>query len=484
MDPGDNLLAPVRELIDAAARSFGESGVWFALVEDLLLFCCDHRQVFSDTRARGTAEFDLGLLQAAGEVEGLLRRHGGGVPLRVGPLRNVLVDWLHERALIGVPDEAAAVVAARALALGIDAAAYETYVKWLRDREWNPLEVGRMHPVHRYDPRHHGVADPTSNPISAPTLDLGVLPHARLGSSLLDRVRVEIDFDSHDRLSALSIPKPLHLVASQPNLSLFEFDVEYTPGTFNNRGVHDLDAQIAALQAHLRAASEAEASIVVVPEYCLPEAGRDAVQAVLDELRRDGRHLPAIVVGGTSEVHGDGRVTNQACIWQPGGGDTRVISLDKIHPALIDGRLEGVDTADPPKLKIFWSGHWAAAVLICRDAMADDLVELLSQIGVNLLMVPSMTDHRDASLVGSAERLRVTTQAFVIVAIAPAKWTDEELHTVSRSSDRTEAAFIGPYQQDPASTRVPRDVQGPVGDGRGTWHFDGETRVATWRASQ
>lgn len=151
-------------------------------------------------------------------------------------------------------------------------------------------------------------------------------------------------------------------------------------------------------------------------------------------------------------------------------------SQGKVFAAEMSGRQEGVDPAG--SVRVIRSEAWSIAVLVCRDAMSSDLIDLLSGCGVNLLLVPAFSE-RTGSIVDQATSMSSRSQAFVAVAIGPAVWTTEAVADRPQKTSRVESAFSGPYEVLPSVISLPNEgFDGTTGTG--LWVFDTASRRADW----
>lgn len=419
------------------------------------------------------------LLGAQAEAAALLAKRGAGLSAFAGrdevlALRDLAVRWLDE--LSEVNTVFANALVAHPLAMAVSEAAGDTFVEWFRSRVTVEVVADEPYPVGSYDPRPFlGDHKPNTQPRRLPDRELDHTPRLRLGDQATSRYGLTLDFDCYHHLARLAAAPSLRLAAVQPNLSLAEFDIDAAAdgrAVVRNHGPRVAERQRVILASAISAAAGAGAQVVVVPEYCLDEAGRASLRADLEAM--DDR--PALVVGGTSEVRRDGSWIpfNEAYLAVP---DLRGLGIYKTFPAEVQGAVE--DIAVSARVTVFWTETWVFTVLICRDAASPDLVDVLGRAGVNLLLVPAFSD-RTGSLVDNARSLRTRSQAFVVVANAPAAWTWDALHRRPEPPDlRVEAAFDGPYEHPPEPVLAPDHHDGSA-LGAGVWLYDAGERKLSW----
>lgn len=382
-------------------------------------------------------------------------------------------------ALAQLRPEFAEAVVGHAVAEAISAAAGPTFVEWFRSRISLVVAPGAAYPVGVHDPRGWlGGRSANTRPGRIPTRELAATSRLRLGDALAARFGLRLDFDRFHHLSPIAASEPLRLAAVQPAMSLAEFEIESDPEahTVRNHGPRDAAAARELVVECVRAAAAEGAQVVVVPEYCLDEVGRERLLGALE--RMDPR--PVLVVAGSTEVNAEGGPVpfNEAWLAAAGGPG---VGLYKAFPAIVEHEAEGV--ASGSELWVFWSQSATIAVLICRDAASPELIEVLGRAGVNLLLVPAFSD-RTGTLVANACTLRTRSQAVVVVANAPAVWSYEGVDgRPGGPADRAEAAFDAPYEHPPSPVVAPDDAPGvPVG--AGAWLFDVSKRALEWVGAQ
>ncbi|WP_155858772.1 hypothetical protein [Candidatus Blastococcus massiliensis] len=379
-------------------------------------------------------------------------------------------------------------VVAHGLALAIDHYAGQTFVETFRSNLRAELRPGDPYPLAPHDPRGWlGGRSANTRPDRLPTRRLDRIPHLRLADDRHSRYGVVLDFDMWNHLAPLSAVEGLCIATVHPNLTLDEFQIveETRDGRrlVRNLGPRSPDTQHDVLVRAVGMAVDRGAEVVVLPEYCLAADERERFQNAVDGLPGQ----PLLLVAATSEVMEaatGGYFHNEAWVSVPGppgasvdGRRARGFGLHKIFAAEIDHAAEGI--AGATNLVIVKSESVTLAVLTCRDASSDELIDLLADCGVNLLLVPAFSD-RTGSIVGLATGLSTRSQAFVAVAVAPAQWLKLSGEAMtSAPADRAEAAFSAPYEHPPVPVVVPAP-DAPRGEGAGLWLFDVPTRSVEW----
>jgi hypothetical protein len=239
-------------------------------------------------------------------------------------------------------------------------------------------------------------------------------------------------------------------------LTEFELVEGRGSGTAANLGPSD-PAGAAEMYTRLIAlADKAEASIIVIPEYCVSEPMR---AGLLDAVAGAGNVVVSVLGTGLS-----GRI-NEALLAV--GGPSRTVET-KMIPKFTRARIHEItEDADvgQPTITVWRADGLSLAVLTCRDAADQTAIRILGEAGVSICLVPSFTD-RLVGITGQVELLATTAQTWVAVAAAPREFGGEPATTA-----RHEAFFRGPFGDDraPASYSVPQDHEAPL---PGIWVFD------------
>jgi predicted amidohydrolase len=167
--------------------------------------------------------------------------------------------------------------------------------------------------------------------------------------------------------------------------------------------------------------SLADVPIAVLPELCLPIA--DALEEALAE---DHESYPALVVAGSAHVReapadnsGAEVRANECRIYLDG----RLVAVHrKIHP-FMTRHLAGHDLPEPSKedltteikrITVLSGDHTRFAVVLCADLNDESIPLLLEGAGVNLLLVPAMTNGAGA-FTGAVCGLASRCQAVALV---------------------------------------------------------------------
>jgi hypothetical protein len=157
------------------------------------------------------------------------------------------------------------------------------------------------------------------------------------------------------------------------------------------------------------------ASHVVLPELCLTPA---LLQSLLD--RGLFADLQLVVAGSyheTPSARGPGR--NVCKIFSYGDEVFTHYKFSDFHFATQDGRChEHLHRADGAAgFDLLLSPYCSAIVLICKDALRDDVQHLVQQLAPTLLLVPAMSEDTD-DFQFLAERFARDPQTFTAIACA------------------------------------------------------------------
>ncbi|WP_428849498.1 hypothetical protein C5142_17135 [Rhodococcus sp. BGS-1C] len=372
-------------------------------------------------------------------------------------------------------ENAVEAIAAHAIACTVDAEFSNTFEEWFRAEIHVDVARDRVYPVARYNPKRFiGGHSANTKPSKLPSRALDCTEHLGLGDRRTTAYGLVIDYEHWHHLAPLSETEQLKIAAAQPNMSLSEYDIQEGPnGKVRNCGPSDPDRQHRRLVEIVRHSADSGVDVLVLPEYSLHSKHRNELQRSVDDL---AVAPPSLIVAGTSEVHdghGSDRIENHAWLMVAGGYGS---SQGKVFAAEMSGHMEGIEPVG--SVRIIRSEEWTIAVLICRDAMSPDLVDLLSRCGVNLLLVPAFSE-RTATIIGQATSLSIRSQAFVAVAVGPAVWTNDAVEDRPQDPTRVEAAFSGPYEVPPSVVSLPPEGFNRT-SGRGLWVFDAVSRTTEW----
>lgn len=184
--------------------------------------------------------------------------------------------------------------------------------------------------------------------------------------------------------------------------------------------------------------------MLVLPELAFTEA---LVESARAELARAKGSLKLVVMGS---VHVDGAIRANLSTVLYGNGEL-AWSHHKFSPFVLpDGFREDLRFSTDRPITIRAAGDWLVTSLICKDLIHSGVDELLGELGVNLVLVPSLTEKLDP-LRQSGEHLVQRSQAFSLIANACVAWP---------SAGRIGALVVGPSRTNPV-LRTPI-LSGPV----------------------
>lgn len=318
---------------------------------------------------------------------------------------------------------------------------------------------------------------------------IGQVRGLRLAGQLAKWFDISVTSWMHDDpFAALGNHRPLVVATCHPNDTLEEFDAPYRVherekrGSFHTEGPLNRPRQRWLLRQQIADAVAAGASVVVIPEYGLHVRDRKPLKAYLDSL--DIRR-PLLVVGGTGRVRriagvgpvGDDSVAfsyNEAIVW----AGPHEWSQDKLYPARITApvpeRTDPVAAAElvtpGQTIHVIRTPRWVVAVLICRDALQHEVVDLLAEMGVNLCLVASSSPH-SGSIIGSLAPLRVRSQAFTVLVNTPPMWAG--------APPALDAAFDGPFEHPPGPL-AKMSSERALGPGVWIWRPTPQANGAQW----
>lgn len=353
-------------------------------------------------------------------------------------------------------DPVTAAACAWGVAEGIGAAGARPIAEDFRSEQSVRLTAGSLHPRWRQDlGRKPAIVPPPYSSRPESTADLGFDRTTAFGL-IPERATyiITLDWDAHDRLAPLAAAFPLRIAAGQPVVGLSDYDVTRDEGAVTNRGV-SLSTHAETVIAQIEVATVEGAQVVCFGEYALTEEQRARVETLLASMTAK----PVLVVGGTALVDAHPAPLNQAILWMPQGGpvftDGGRKVCAKVTPAMIDGDHEAIG-APERNVRLFVTARHLVAVVICRDALSDELRRLLEDLGVTLLIVVAMSG-KTTSLVQKTESVTATTQAVSALVNAPLSWPGVP------AADRHLSMVHGPYGGIAHSMTVPStDVPAPT----------------------
>ena len=351
-----------------------------------------------------------------------LRRHLAGILPR--PSTAADLEPHVRRALVEAFEEPgiAPVLVARTLAELIDERYCHTFAESFRRRSPYQPGVGDPVPLDSPDVREVLAMRSTAPPWRLANR-LDETRHIRLAGEWAVQFRVIFDYSLFDTLTG-AINADTIVATCHPNRGLGELDL--TSGTGPRTfpiGPVDPDRQRIEIDRLVSQATTAGASIVVLPELCVTE---QLAMGLKEWVRRpDG---PRLLVAGSyhREQETDGvlpaRRRNTAIGWVR--GHDRPLTHDKYSPA-DRPVLEDIQPDGWPELRVYVTADgWHLAIVICRDLLNPQAVNALTEAGVNLLLVPAMSETL-MPFGGPVAHLVGARQALVAVANNPGDWSHD-----------------------------------------------------------
>jgi predicted amidohydrolase len=319
------------------------------------------------------------------------------------------------------------VITARAMALALDQNAAPLFQMAFRNRP-QPIVLQPEEPVPvNRPPLAHLLGKPLTARPESQDDRLDFLPHLRLAPSSLAGCTVELDFRLRHYLSPLfDLARATeHCVATAaPNADMEDFTIQEVLSTprpsFFGVVPKNPGDQTQVLLASLAVARQQQATILILPELCLTESSVEALQRALEQERSQ---FPRMVVAGS--FHGEfGGTRFNRCrllLRRPVSGLTH----DKFNPynhafAERDNitRIEDIGPIDR-KIRLYYTGNWTFTTLICKDFLGVRVPNLLSELGVNLALIPAFSAKLD-TFQSNGCWLANQAQALVAVANTPA----------------------------------------------------------------
>ncbi len=320
-------------------------------------------------------------------------------------------------------DQVPAVVVAHAVAELLD----ERYSHGFADsfRRRSPYQPGVGDPIPLDSPDLRRVTElPATSPPWRLAHRLDETRHVRLAGEWATQFQVIFDYSLADALTGLIGPDTV-IATCHPNRKLaeLEFPLDDRGRTFPVRPV-DEPRQHGEIDRLIGTAVAGGASIVVLPELCVTESL--ATQLQQWTRRADG---PRLLVAGSyhheDEHPGDGcpgpRRRNTAIAYLR--DHQAPLTQDKHSPA--DRPVnEDIQPLGWPQLRVHVSNDgWHLVIAICRDLLNPHALHALTEAGVNLALVPAMSETLVA-FGGPVAQMVGAGQAFVAVANNPADFSD------------------------------------------------------------
>lgn len=313
-----------------------------------------------------------------------------------------------------VPD----VVSARTLAELVDRHYGHTFAASFRSRSPYQPVVGDPIPLDSPDLRRITAMPPTAPPWRLANR-LDETRRVRLAGAWTSQFKVVFDYSLFDTLAGV-ISSDTVLATGHPNNSLAQFGLTGgTAGPVFPLQPLDLPGQRARIDALLRQAEQAGASVVVLPELCLTEQLAGELEAWV---RRPGpvRLLVAGSFHHTDRVAGHAVRVNRATTWVR---DHPLPLVHDKHSRADRPVTEDIAASGWPELRVYvTSDGWHLVIAICRDLLNPNAVHALTEAGANLVLVPAMSETL-VPFGGPAAQFVGCEQALVVVANNPADWS-------------------------------------------------------------
>jgi len=419
-------LAPLPERIAAVQAAIAVEAEPLVTITHLLQLCRDEHPVLWErlndplTRAR-VAPILSDVLAAL-------------PPASTAPVLSLGVRGALAAALTAAAD-VPAVVVARTLAELVDERYAHSFTASFRRR--SPYQPGVGDPIPLDSPDLRQVTElPATSPPWRLANRLDETRHLRLAGEWAAQFQVIFDYRLSEALTGLLGPDTIVAIV-HPNRTLaeFEFPVDARGRTFPIRPV-DEQRQRNEINQLITTAVAAGANIVVLPELCVTESlatqlGEWTSRAngprllVAGSYHHDDAHRP----GETHPHGGPWRRRNTAVAYVR--GYPLPLMHDKHSPA--DRPVaEDIEPQGWPQLRVYVSEDgWHLVIAICRDLLNPHAVHALTEAGVNLALVPAMSETLVA-FGGPVAHLVGSAQAFVAVANNPADFADSSELTARR----------------------------------------------------
>ena len=405
-------LSSPRDRIAAIRRAIAKEPEPIVTLTHLLHLCRDEHRALRES---------LGNTRISDKVESLRRTLADALP---GPSMAASLDPHVRRALVMAFDnlDLPPVVIARTLAELIDGLYCHTFAASFELR--SPYQPGVGDPVPLDGPDLRGIlAMRSTSPPWRLANRLDETRHIRLAGEWAVQFRIIFDYSLFKTLAG-AITADTVVATCHPNRSLAELDLSRGDNGWTFPiGPVDESRQHAEINRLIASAIDAGAQIVVLPELCVTE---DLAASLGSWVRRpDGLKL---LVAGSYHHYGHQaddprphRRRNTAIGWVR-GSDTP-LHHDKYSPA--DRPVaEGIEPEGWPEVRIYVTADgWHLAIAICRDLLNPQAVNALSEAGVNLLLVPAMSETL-MTFGGPVAHMVGARQALVAIANNPGAWAN------------------------------------------------------------
>ena len=403
-------LAPPEQRLESLQALLTAETEPVVLLTHLLRMCRDeHRTLWehhADPRCRARAQ------QLIAPVAAVLPKPG--TDRSIPPAASVRMA----AALTSDPD-VPPVVIAHTLAELIDRHYGHCLADWFRSRSPYQPATGDPIPLDHADLRRITDLPPTAPPWRLANR-LDETRHLRLAGGWTTQFRVVFDYSAFHALEGI-ISADTIVATCHPNRSLAELGL----ASRNDRPafpVQPVDpvAQTARINALLSVATQAGASVVVLPELSVTA---DIAAGLEQWVRRPGP-IRLLVTGSfhQTETRDPGRRSNRALAWVRGQAEP--LTQDKHSPA-DRPVVEDITPTGWPEIRVHVTADgWHIVIAVCRDLLNPGAVHALAEAGVNLVLAPSMTDTM-VPFGGPAGQLVGSCQAIVAVANNPHDWATD-----------------------------------------------------------
>ena len=317
-----------------------------------------------------------------------------------------------------------AVVIAHALAELIDVHFGHGFADWFRQRSPYQPATGDPIPLDHPDPRRITDLAPTAPPWRLANR-LDETRRIRLAGAWATQFRVVFDYSASDALVGV-IGADTVIATCHPNRDPTELGLGehgHQPA-FPVRPI-DPDGQRARINRLLHEATEAGATVVVLPELSVTPALAEELE---QWVRRPGP-LRLLVAGSFHDTDAASGRFNRAMAWVRGHGVP--LTQDKHSPA-DRPVVEDITPTGWPEIRVHvTTDGWHVVIAVCRDLLNPAAVHALAEAGVNVVLAPAMTEAM-VPFGGPVAQLVGAGQAIVAIANNPCRWeTDDRPGTPS-----------------------------------------------------
>lgn len=388
-----------------------QPGPAVTIAATLLLYCRERERDLIAARSASFARFPSLRETAKQCFEGIDRLEVDveDHPLVVACLRVLYVNAL---ALLVNIESQAVVIAARALAEGLDAALGRRIVSHFRNKKTS-LGPTDAFPVIQPSLKEllHG-ARLSTNPAAVET-GIDTLSSIRLRGTVAGWLEVEVDGTAVDALARLDRSTVLGVAWPTITLDELTWNTDAASRTFHRVRPKDCAQHVRRtkeLLAHLVASG---CRVAVLPELTLDP---DGVEEIATWYRSEGAPLDLLVVGSAHDVeHERARNRSRALL-----ASSAELVHDKFRPVemVLPGNVtplqEAIDTSCP-RLRVLVTATTTLAIVICKDLLDPEALDLLVRLRLGILLVPACSPETQAFGV-AVQRLAHDSQTLVLVA--------------------------------------------------------------------